>query len=92
MGMAYFSKRGWQEQLRAEIHAQFQRFRATGLRLDHVNGHLHMHLHPVVFGILMEDAEALGITHLRLTRDCLARSRRDEQGKLVLSGITRGDL
>ena len=23
---------------------------ATGLKLDHVNGHLHIHLHPVVFG------------------------------------------
>jgi hypothetical protein len=29
----------------------------------------------------MEDAEALGIRHLRLTRDCLARSRRMTQGQ-----------
>jgi hopanoid biosynthesis associated protein HpnK len=69
VGMNYFFKRGLREQLRAEIHAQFARFRATGLTLDHVNGHLHMHLHPVVFGILMEDAAQLGITHLRLTRE-----------------------
>ena len=34
------------EQLRREIHAQFEKFRATGLPLDHVNGHLHLHLHP----------------------------------------------
>jgi hopanoid biosynthesis associated protein HpnK len=68
-GMKYFFQRGLREQLRAEIHAQFQKFRATGLALDHVNGHLHLHLHPVVFGILMEDAAALGITHLRLTRE-----------------------
>jgi len=33
------------EQLRAEIHAQFEKFHATGLPLDHVNGHLHLHLH-----------------------------------------------
>jgi hopanoid biosynthesis associated protein HpnK len=69
VGMKYFFQRGLREQLRAEIHAQFARFRATGLVLDHVNGHLHMHLHPVVFGILMQDAAALGITHLRLTRE-----------------------
>jgi hopanoid biosynthesis associated protein HpnK len=69
VGIKYFFQRGLREQLRAEIHAQFQRFRATGLALDHVNGHLHLHLHPTVFGILMEDAAALGITHLRLTRE-----------------------
>jgi hopanoid biosynthesis associated protein HpnK len=81
VGMAYFFKRGLRQQLRAEIHAQFKRFRATGLPLDHVNGHLHMHLHPVVFQILMEDAAELGIRHLRLTRDCLARSRRMASGR-----------
>lgn len=68
-GFRYFAKRGLRGQLRAEIHAQFKKFHATGLTLDHVNGHLHFHLHPTVFGILMEDAEALGIRRLRLTRD-----------------------
>lgn len=82
VGMAYFFKRGLREQLRAEIHAQFEKFHATGLTLDHVNGHLHLHLHPVVFNILMEDAGQLRITHLRLTRDCLARSRRMSRGHL----------
>ena len=81
VGFHYFIKGGLREPLRAEIHAQFKSFRATGLSLDHVNGHLHMHLHPVVFGILMEDAETLGIRHLRLTRDCLDRSRRMASGR-----------
>jgi hopanoid biosynthesis associated protein HpnK len=76
VGMNYFFKRGLRAQLRAEIHAQFKKFQDTGLPLDHVNGHLHLHLHPVIFQILMADAEPLGIRHLRLTRDCLARSRR----------------
>lgn len=68
-GARYFFRRELREQLRAEIHAQFARFHATGLKLDHVNGHLHMHLHPVVFSILMADAVELGVTHLRLTRE-----------------------
>jgi hopanoid biosynthesis associated protein HpnK len=80
-GMNYFFKRSLREQLRAEIHAQFEKFHATGLTLDHVNGHLHLHLHPVVFKILMEDAEKLGIERMRLTRDCLARSRRMASGR-----------
>jgi len=69
VGMNYFFKRGLREQLRAEIHAQFERFHSTGLPLDHVNGHLHMHLHPVIFKILIEDAEELGIKRMRLTRE-----------------------
>jgi len=82
VGMSYFFKRSLRKQLRAEIHAQFARFHATGFKLDHVNGHLHLHLHPVIFKILMADAAALRITHLRLTRDCLARSRRMSRGHL----------
>ena len=81
VGMSYFFKHDLREQLRAEIHAQFARFRVTGLPLDHVNGHLHLHLHPTIFGILMEDAASLGIRHLRLTRDCLSRSRRMARGR-----------
>ena len=69
VGFRYFFRRGLRDQLRREIHAQFERFRATGLPLDHVNGHLHLHLHPVVFGILCEDADRLGIRHMRLTRE-----------------------
>ncbi|MDR3378815.1 MAG: ChbG/HpnK family deacetylase, partial [Verrucomicrobiae bacterium] len=76
VGAAYFFNRRLRSQLRAEIHAQFERFRATGLPLDHVNGHLHLHLHPTVFSILMADQDRLGIRQLRLTRDCFSRSRR----------------
>ena len=79
-GIKYFFKPGLREQLRAEIRAQFEKFHATGLPLDHVNGHLHLHLHPTVFDVLMEDAEPLGIKRMRFTRDCLARSRRMSRG------------
>ncbi len=68
-GFRYFFRAALREQLRAEIHAQFQKFRATGLPLDHVNGHLHIHLHPVIFSLLTEDARELGIQNMRLTFD-----------------------
>jgi hopanoid biosynthesis associated protein HpnK len=81
VGMSYFFKRGLREQLRPEIHAQFEKFHATGLPLDHVNGHLHLHLHPVVFKILMEDADKLHIQHMRLTRDSFSCSRKMSRGR-----------
>lgn len=80
-GLNYFFKPGLREQLRAEIHAQFEKFHATGLRLDHVNGHLHLHLHPAILKILLDDAVQLRIRHIRLTRDCFARSRRLARGR-----------
>ena len=43
----YFSPE-MQRQANAEIDAQFEHFFATGLKMDHVNGHRHFHLHPVV--------------------------------------------
>lgn len=70
-GFRYFFQRSLRAQLRAELHAQFEKFRATGLPLDHVNGHLHLHLHPAIFGMLMADAKELGIRHVRLTFDPL---------------------
>jgi len=86
-GFRYFFLRGLREQLKAEIHAQFQKFCATGLALDHVNGHLHMHLHPAVFRILMEDAAQLGIERLRLTRDPFRLNLRLASGHLAYRAL-----
>ena len=83
VGARYFFQRGLRSQLRDEIAAQFAKFRATGLPLDHVNGHLHMHLHPVVFQILLEHAEAWGIGRLRLTCDRFWLNMRLARGRLA---------
>src|SRR5690348_16943910 len=39
VGFKYFFKRELREQLRAEMLAQFEKFRATGSPLDHVDSH-----------------------------------------------------
>src|SRR5207247_10485042 len=82
-GIRYFFRPELRPQLEREIEAQFERFRATGLPLDHVNGHLHFHLHPVVFGILMGRARDWGITRFRLTSDCFRLNRRLASGKFL---------
>ncbi|MGA2176234.1 MAG: hopanoid biosynthesis-associated protein HpnK [Verrucomicrobiota bacterium] len=68
-GWRYFFRSQCRQELRAEMEEQFAKFRAAGLKLDHVNGHLNMHLHPVVLQILLENAERWGIGAMRLTRD-----------------------
>jgi hopanoid biosynthesis associated protein HpnK len=82
-GIRYYFRHALRSQLEHEIQAQFERFRGTRLPLDHVNGHLHFHLHPVVFGILMRRAGDWGITHLRLTSDCFQLNLRLASGKFV---------
>jgi chitin disaccharide deacetylase len=68
-GARYFFQRRWHGVLEDEVAAQFARFRATGLVLDHVNGHLHFHLHPTVLGILIRRRQEWGVRALRLTRE-----------------------
>lgn len=80
-GFRYWAVPGLRDQLRAEIAAQLARFRETGLVLDHVNGHLHLHLHPVVFDLLMAQAQEWGIGRMRLTRDSLRLSCRTASGR-----------
>jgi hopanoid biosynthesis associated protein HpnK len=82
-GMRYFFKPSLLPQLQAEIHAQFDRFRATGLPLDHLNGHLHLHLHPTVFGILVKESASLGWNRFRLTRDPFWLNLSLARGRLV---------
>ena len=86
-GLRYFMRRELHGQLREEIHAQFTKFRATGLPLDHVNGHLHFHLHPTVFRILMEVADTFGIRRMRLTRDPFWLNARLASGQWLSRGL-----
>ena len=52
-GAHWFFSKAAQRDLTAEIRAQFEAFRATGIKLDHVNAHNHMHLHPTVLGLII---------------------------------------
>jgi hopanoid biosynthesis associated protein HpnK len=50
----------------AEIKAQFERFGETGLVMDHVNGHQHFHLHPVVLQAILDVSSRYGLPPVRL--------------------------
>jgi chitin disaccharide deacetylase len=68
-GVRYFFTPGIRMQLEAEVRAQFAAFAATGLRLDHVNAHSHMHVHPTVFGIVLRVAQEYGAPPIRIPRE-----------------------
>ncbi len=66
LGVNYFFRPRVRRQLAAEIRAQFEAFRATGLTLDHANAHKHMHLHPTVGGLLISIGRQYGLRALRV--------------------------
>jgi hopanoid biosynthesis associated protein HpnK len=53
-------------QVRAEIAAQFEAFRATGLPFDHVNAHKHFHLHPVIAQEMLAVAKSYKVEGIRV--------------------------
>ena len=65
-GFRFFFSPAARRQLAAEIRAQFEAFRATGLSLDHVNAHNHMHLHPTVLGLILKIGRDYGLRAARL--------------------------
>src|ERR1700761_4576640 len=53
-------------QLAREINAQFQAFAATGLVLDHVNAHKHLHFHPTVAAMIISIGRRYGMLAMRI--------------------------
>ena len=84
-GLRYQFSPGARRELAREIHAQLQRFAATGLTLSHVDGHHHLHLHPVVLGLVAEAARALSlrIPAIRLPSEELGLARRLDPGRVA---------
>jgi chitin disaccharide deacetylase len=59
------------EQIRTEMRAQLTRALEFGLTLTHVDSHQHVHMNPVLFPLLEEEASAFGIRRIRFSREPL---------------------
>lgn len=80
-GLRYFFSRNLRGQLRQEIEGQLQEFRNTGLPLDHINGHLNIHLHPTILDLLCGQDPARQIQRMRVTRDRFWLNARIARGR-----------
>lgn len=93
-GLNYQFNRAARQELRWEIRAQLEKFCDSGLLLSHVDGHLHLHSHPVVLGILAELAEEFKLKVIRLPSEelrlTLKLDRRHLLQKLIWSGVFSG--
>ena len=86
-GMRYGFSQPARAELSREIRAQFERFTATGLPLSHVDGHMHMHVHPTALDTVLPLAAEFGAARIRLPRDdlrlALEHDGRGAAGKLA---------
>jgi chitin disaccharide deacetylase len=69
LGFDIFMRPSVRRQVRAEIEAQFDAFRASGLALDHVNAHKHFHLHPTIAKEIIAIGKSHGMRGLRVPRE-----------------------
>ena len=65
-GLKYFFSLRARGELRRELAAQFEKFHSTGLKLSHIDGHLHLHVHPVIFNAALELGVKYGCSHMRV--------------------------
>ncbi len=68
-GLTYYFLPQARRALRYELTAQFEKFLATGLRLSHIDGHLHLHVHPVILHIALELGARYGVRRMRVPQE-----------------------
>jgi hopanoid biosynthesis associated protein HpnK len=90
-GVHYYFSPTARRETRREMRAQFERFAATGLRFSHVDGHAHLHQHPVIFDELIKLCEEFGVRRLRVVKGetwlSLKLDRRRLLAKLLLGTV-----
>lgn len=82
-GMRYFFDKGLYKQLKREIKAQIERVIDSGIQLSHIDGHLNIHLHPTVFGILTELMPRYGIKTFRLAQERLIHNLQFDRKRIL---------
>lgn len=92
-GLKYFFNHDARREVRLEMRRQFEEFRATGLRFSHVDGHNHLHMHPVVFEELISLCEEFDVKRMRIvsgdSRTHFEITRANWPAKLLLSSVFR---
>jgi chitin disaccharide deacetylase len=90
-GLHYYFSRVARDEMKREMRAQFERFAATGLPFSHVDGHTHLHMHPVIFDELLALCQEFGVRRVRVVKGemrlSLKLDRKNLLMKLVLGTV-----
>ncbi len=82
-GIRWFFNPFVRHQLAREIDAQFRAFVATGLVLDHVNAHKHLHLHPTVAAMIVSIGRRYGLLAIRIPEEPREVLMKAEPGRTI---------
>jgi hopanoid biosynthesis associated protein HpnK len=73
-GLRYWRlRRNLTREMEAEIEAQFERLLEAGITPTHVDGHHHLHMHPVIFELVCKAAAKRRVAWIRVPREPLAK-------------------
>lgn len=93
-GIYYHFSAAARREIPLEIRAQLEKFRQTGLPLSHVDGHVHVHIQPVVLNHLVNLSDEFNIRSMRLPLEDLSATLRADRSdlpiKLLLSIVYAG--
>jgi hopanoid biosynthesis associated protein HpnK len=93
-GLKYFFSFRARRELRRELAAQFQKFHSTGLPLSHIDGHLHLHAHPVIFNAALNLGAQYGTLRMRVPAEerqlALAFDSKNRLQKTILAMLFGG--
>lgn len=83
-GVKYFFSFAARRELRIEMRAQFEKFAATNLPFSHVDGHTHLHQHPVIFAELIKLCEEFNVRRVRIVKGEMKLSLRLDRTNLPI--------
>ena len=83
LGMRLFASKALAAQIVREWRAQIEAILEAGLRPDHLNSHQHLHMHPVLFGRVLELAAEYNIPLVRMPHTNFGLNARIDRNRLV---------
>jgi hopanoid biosynthesis associated protein HpnK len=88
-GVKYYFSPQARREIRKELAAQFAKFAATGLPFSHIDGHLHLHVHPVIFKTALQLGVRYGVKRMRVPIEELRLALRFDQRYRLRKAVYR---
>lgn len=68
----HYMKPALLSQIAEEVDAQFSSLERAGIRPTHVDGHHHLHMHPLIFEVVCRTASQRGVKWVRFPKESLS--------------------
>ncbi len=87
-GMKYFFMARHRRRVEPEIRRQLEKLLSLGLKPTHADGHINIHVHPVIFPALARLCKEYGVPRLRLPGGEFGPCRRSSKERLFWTATT----